>query len=185
MSSPPAEPTPQEKVLKRVLIVSLLDGWSVIAFAAFGILLTLLFGDLSGMAVGVMIAFAGVIEIRGRNKLKRRNPDGMKLLVRSQLFLLAVILAYCASRLGSFDGDSAMGNLTPDMEAMLKEGGLDKADILPMVRTMFFVLYGGLAVGTCLFQGGMALYYRRRIIPVTAALTVSMPPPYSSPPPAP
>lgn len=172
MISPAPELTPQEKTLKRVLLISLIDGWSIIAFAAFGTLLTLLFGDYSGLAVGVLIAIAGAMEIRGRNKLRRRNPDGMKLLVRSQFFLLAVILVYCTSRLGSFDGESAMGNLTPDMEEALKESGLARADILPMVRTIFFVLYGGVAIGTIIFQGGMSLYYRRKTAQVTAALSV-------------
>lgn len=171
MISPALELTPPEKTLKRVLLISLIDGWSIIAFAAFGTLLTLLFGDYAGLAVGILIAIAGAMEIRGRNKLKRRNPDGMKLLVRSQLFLLTVILVYCTSRLGSFDSESAMGNLTPDMEAMLKEAGLDKAEILPMVRTIFFVLYGGVAIGTVIFQGGMTLYYRSKSAQITAAFT--------------
>jgi len=171
MLSDPREPTPQEKALKRVLFISLLDGWSVIAFAAIGTLITLIFGDLSGVAVGVLIAVAGTMELRGRKKLQRRNPEGMTLLVRSQMFLLAVILVYCASRLGSFDEGSVMGNLTPDMEAMLKEGGLEKADILPLVRTAFFATYGGVAIATILFQGGMALYYRRKTSLIAAALS--------------
>ena len=53
------------------------------------------------------------MEIRGHKLLKRRNPDGMKSLVRSQMFLLAVILVYCATRLGSFDDNTVMGNPNP------------------------------------------------------------------------
>lgn len=164
------EPTPQEKTLKRVLTISRVNGWSVIVFATLGTLITLVIGDPSGVAVGVLIGLAGWMEVRGNQALRRRNPAGMKLLVRSQLFLLAVILVYCASRLGSFDDATAMGNLTPDMEIILQEAGLQKADILPLVRMTFFALYGGLALGTLIYQGGMALYYRRRIRPVTEAL---------------
>jgi hypothetical protein len=163
-------PTPQEKALRRVLTVSRLDGWSVIVIAALGTLLTLAFGDLLGCFVGVMIAAAGGLELRGRRKLERRDAAGMKMLVRSQMFLLTVILVYCASRLGSFDADSAMGNLTPDMEAMLKEAGIVKADILPMVRLAFFGTYGTVALVSLLFQGGMAFFYRRKTPLVTAAL---------------
>jgi hypothetical protein len=165
-----AEPTKQEKTLKRVLTVSRLNGWSVVVFAVLGTLITLAMGDFSGIVVGLLIGLGGWMEIRGHNQLKRRNPDGMKLLVRSQMFLLAVILVYCASRLGSFDNGSVMGNLTPDMEAMLKESGIEKADVLPLVRMAFFAGYGGFALATLLYQGGMALYYRSRIQVVTEAL---------------
>ena len=177
MISPAPELTPQEKTLKRILLISLIDGWSILAFAAIGTLIALFLGDYSGVAVGGLIAIAGGMEIRGRKQLKRRNPDGMKLLVRAQMFFLAVILVYCASRLGSFDGESAMGNLTPDLEAALKESGLAKADILPLLRTMFFVLYAGVALGTVIFQGGLALYYRSKIAHVTTALTKPPHPP--------
>jgi hypothetical protein len=94
----------------------------------------------------------------------------MKLLVRSQTLLLSVILIYCVTRLGSFDADTAMGNMTPDMAASLKEIGLERGDILSMVRTTFFVTYIAVAVVTVLYQGGMALYYRRKTALVTEAL---------------
>lgn len=167
------EPTKQDKALKRVLTISRLNGWSVVVFAAIGTLITLVIGDFSGMAIGVLIGVAGWMEIRGHKKLTRRDPEGMKLLVRSQLFLLAVILVYCAGRLGSFDDGTVMASLTPDMEALLKEAGINKTDILPLVRTAFFAGYGGFALATLLYQGGMALYYRGKTLAVTEALTAA------------
>jgi len=165
------EPTPAEKTLKRVLAVSRFNGWSVIIFASLGILLTLLLGDWLGTIIGGLAAVSGWMEVRGHKKLRQRDPDGMKWLVRSQLLLLSVILVYCASRLGSFDADTAMGNLTPDMEAVLKESGLERGDILPMVRMAFFATYLTVTVVTLIYQGGMALYYRSRTRFVTEALT--------------
>jgi hypothetical protein len=165
-----AEPTKSEKALKRVLRISRLNGWSVIIIAALGVLVTLAMGDLSGMVVGVLIAVAGWMEIRGHKLLKKRNPDGMKALVRSQMFLLAIILVYCASRLGSFDDGAVMANLTPDMESLLKEAGISKADVLPLVRTAFFAGYGSFALVTLFYQGGMALYYRAKTPLVIEAL---------------
>jgi len=169
-------PTPQENALKRVLAVSRLNGWSVIVIATLGTLLTLVLGDLLGTVISLLAVASGWMEIRGNRKLRRRDPEGMKWLVRSQMFLLAVVLAYCASRLGSFDADTAMGNLTPDMEAILKEAGIEKGDILPMVRMAFLTTYLAVAVTCLIYQGGMALYYRRKTRLVTEAL--------SSPPPA-
>lgn len=166
-----AEPTPPQKALKRVLAVSAFDGWSVIAIAGLGTLLSLAFGDYSSVLVGLLVLAAGVMELRGRRQLRRRDPDGMRLLVRAQLFLLSVILVYCASRLGSYDQESMLGNLTPDMKALLKESGVDVADIVPLVQMVFFVTYGLVALLSLLFQGGLILFYRRKAPLVTAALT--------------
>lgn len=172
-------PTPPQKVLQRVLFVAGFDGWSVIVVAGLGSLLTVLLGDWGGLAVGALVLAAGVIELRGRRRLQRRDPAGMKLLLRAQLMLLAVILTYCASRLVSFDAESAMANLTPDMEAILRENGLQRADILPMVRLGFYLTYGTVAVVSLLFQGGLAFYYHRKSAAVNAAL--AEPPPVNTP----
>lgn len=168
------EPTPEEKTYRRVLFVAGFDGWSVVIVAGLGMLLSLLFGSLNGIFVGLLLIGAGAMELHGRRLLRRRNAAGMRWLVRAQLFLLSVILVYCASRLGSFDAETAMGNLTPDMEAALTEAGLAKADILPLVQTAFVATYAILALLTLIFQGGLALYYRSRTDRVAAHLT---PPP--------
>lgn len=147
--------------------------------AALGSLLTLLLGDLGGLLVGLLVAAAGVIELRGRRRLQQGDSGGMQALVRAQLLLLTVILVYCASRLGSFDGETVMSNLTPEMEAVLKENGLQRSDILPLVRTVFYATYGLVAFLSLLFQGGLALYYRAKTALVTEALTE---PPLVNPP---
>jgi len=165
------EPTKAEKTLARVLKISGVEGWSIIILAGLGCLISLALGDYSGVGIGLLIASAGGMELRGRKLLRRRDPSGMKTLARSQLFLLGVVLVYCATRLGSFDDATVMGNLTPDMETALKELGIQKSDILPLVRLTFFATYGGLALGTLLYQGGMAIYYRAKTPLVTEALT--------------
>ena len=176
-----AEPTPDEKAYRRVMAIAAFDGWSVVGVAAAGTLLSLAFGDLGGMVTGLLVAGAGGMELHGRKRLKRRDAGGMRWLVRAQLFLLTVILVYCVSRLASFDAESAMGNLTPDMAAMLKESGLEQADILPLVHTAFLALYGSVAAVSILYQGGLALYYRSRVARVTAAMAAppSVPRPQS------
>jgi len=170
-------PTPQENALKNVLKISRLNGWSVVVVAALSILLTLALGDLLGSAIGLLAMVSGWMEVRGGRKLKQRDPAGMTWLVRSQLFLLTIILVYCASRLGSFDAETVLGNLTPDMESILQDSGIQRADILPLVHKAFLALYLSVAFVTILYQGGMALYYRRKTTLVTEALnTVFVPP---------
>jgi hypothetical protein len=166
----PPGPTPEVKVLTRVLLISAIDGWSVVALSVLGTLLALVLGDLSSVVVSLLIGATGVLELRGRQQLVRRNPGGMRLLVRAQMLLLLVILVYCVSRLASFDEGTVLGNLTPEMEAVLKENGLERGDILPAVQMMFYIGYGAVAFVSILFQGGLTLYYRSRTASVSAAL---------------
>ena len=56
------------------------------------------------------------------------------------------------------------------METILKESGIEKADVLPLVKLTFFIGYGGFALATLIYQGGMALYYRAKTPLVTEAL---------------
>lgn len=165
------EPKFQEKALKRVVAVSRVNGWSIFVVAVLGTLLALLLGDLVSVFVGALVAAAGGMEIRGNKRLRRRDPDGMKLLVRSQLFLMSVILVYCATRLGSFDAETVMAGVTPDMEAILKDAGIERADILSPVRSVFYAIYLTLAVTCLIYQGGMALYYRARTNRVRESLS--------------
>ncbi len=163
--------SPAEISLQRVLTVSRLNGWSVIVLSALGSLLVLAIGDLLSTLIGLLVLAAGLLEVHGHRQLQQRDPAGLTLLVRSQLFLLAVMLVYCAGRLGSFDADTALASLTPDMEVILAEAGLDKSSLLPLVRTAFFALYSAVAAITLIYQGGLALFYRSKIKPVTEALT--------------
>ncbi len=184
-------PTPPEKALKRVLLISRLDGWSIVVIAGLSLLLTLVLGELLGLGLSLLVLVAGIMELRGRRALKRRDPDGMKLLVRAQMFLLTVILVYCARCLGSFDAGYLQEQLIPEMrqnlllfginfDEVLKEADLTVAEIVPLVRMMFVVLYGTLAFVSILFQGGLALYYRSKTGLVTEALAAPpVPPPHS------
>jgi len=162
--------SPEEKVYRRVLFIAALDGWSVIGAAGLGTLVTLVFGDLGGSFVGLLVAGAGAMELHGRRQLRRRDAGGMRWLVRAQTFLLGVILIYCVSRLGSFDPETAMANLTPDMEVALREAGLTRADIQPLVHATFVATYATVAALTLIVQGGLTLYYRSRTPRVTAFL---------------
>ncbi len=166
-----SQPTPSEKALKRVIGISRLNGWCVTLVAGLGTPIALLLGDWLSAGLGLLVAGFGALEVHGNRLLKKHDPEGMKWLVRSQMLLLALILAYCASRLGSFDGESAMANLTPDMEAVLNEAGLSRADILPLVHRMFIVIYVAVALASLVYQGGLALYYRSKTRLVTKALT--------------
>lgn len=177
-------PTPAEKTLKRVLVIAAFDGWSLIIVAGLSLLLTLLLVEPVGIVLSLLVLTAGMIEFRGRRALKNSDAEtGMKLLVRSQLFLLAVILIYCARSIGSFDADYVKEQVIPAVSDMyqsllginlaeyLQQAGLTVADLVPLAHKAFLILYGSVAFISTLYQGGMAWYYRSRTRLVTEALT--------------
>jgi hypothetical protein len=173
------QPTPAQKALQRVIGLSKLNGWSVVVVAGLGGLIALAMGDWLSCGLGLLVGGFGAMEVKGNRLLRQRDAEGMKWLIRSQMLLLALILAYCASRLGSFDAENMMSNLTPDMEAALKEAGIARADIVPLVHRMFLALYLSVALASLLYQGGLALYYRGKTRLVAEALS-GLPPALSA-----
>jgi hypothetical protein len=152
---------PPEEVLRRVLKTSRLNGWSVAIFAGLCSLVSAAFGDPVGASIGLLVALGGLLEVRGHRLLQRRDADGLRWLVRSQLMVLGVIWTYAVTRLMSFDEGLVRELVTPDMRATLNELGVSMEDILPLVRRFFYLLYGSVMAATLIYQGGLALYYRR------------------------
>jgi hypothetical protein len=182
MAAPPPL-TPPQKALKRVLTISALDSRGLIAIAGLSLVISLLMGELLGVAISALVLWAGIMEMRGRRALKRRDAEtGMKLLIRAQLFLLAVILVYCARCLGSFDPDYLKEQVVPTLNQFmmtfmdmtlaefLQTSGLTVEELIVRAHQAFLILYGAVAVISIFFQGGLALYYRRRVALVTEAL---------------
>ena len=165
----PVSLTP-EKALAGVRKLSRINGWSVVIFAGLGMFLTLLLGDWLGLAIGLLVMGAGAMEVHGNRRLGRGDLDGMKWLVRSQVFLLGFVLVYAISRLASFDSESALANLTPEMVGALQEMQIDPRDLLPLIKLSFWGGYGAVIVVTIGYQGGLSLFYRGRIPLVTEAL---------------
>ncbi len=154
-------PLPEE-TLRRVLRVARFNGLSVVIIAGLGAGLSLVCGDYVGAAAGLVAAGGGWLELSGRQALRRGDAGGLRRLERAQGVVLGAILAYALTRLASFDAETAMGGLTPDLRSQLAEAGVDLAAILPLVRLMFYATYGLVALVTLVYQGGMVWYYRRQ-----------------------
>lgn len=112
-------------------------------------------------------AGAGAAERHGAALLRGANPEGVRWLVGSQLYLLLVIDAYAVLRVLQYDPAliqhtmQAMLDL-PMMRTQMDESGMTEADLLGFVRLTYFLVYAVLAVVTLIYQGGLALYYHRR-----------------------
>ncbi|MCF7686823.1 MAG: hypothetical protein K9M98_09620 [Cephaloticoccus sp.] len=167
-------------VRRRVLRISKMNGWSVAIIAGLGALISLLFGDPIGLGVGLLVMLGGITELRGHQRLLRHDINGIRLLVRAQLIVLGVVWVYAISRLGSFDADFALSNQTPEMRQILTEAGVDTAELITLIRLVFYVLYSSVMAVTLIYQGGLALYYHRRTAAVQEAITNPIVPPVVS-----
>ena len=157
--------SPQER-LRRLLRVAKADGLSVLIVAGGFGLLSAAFGDLSGAGVGFVVALAGAIELRGASLLRSGKLVGLRWLVGSQAYLLAVIFAYAAYRLANLAHDP----IARAINRALLTAGADP-DLLPFEpREIMKATYVVLVAATLLYQGGMILYYIRRRTAVALAL---------------
>jgi hypothetical protein len=174
-------PRSPEDVLRRVIRLSRLNGWSVALFAGVCTLVSLALVDPIGISVCLLVALGGALEVRGQRMLTRRDADGMRWLVRSQFVVLGVIWTYAATRLASFDAGYLQEQVIPNARELLSalgmnfdlvlgQAGLDSNTVVPFVRLMFVTLYGSLMLVTLIYQGGLALYYRHRTAAVEEAL---------------
>ena len=175
------QPSPAD-TLRRVIKVARLDGLSIFVVSGGFALITMVFGDVVGTSVGLLVAAAGWSEWHGAKLLQRGRARGINWLVRSQCCLLGIILLYVMRQLISYDTDletvrshiQEVSQLTGmNIQALLESTGLTIEDTQRLVQRTFYAIYGTVGLVTFFYQGGLALYYRRRIAAVHAALDVT------------
>ena len=156
-----------QNTLGKVLRVASVDSLSVLVIAGCALALCLLAGYwmeclFCGGALG-----AGALEWRGRRRLASAVAGGFRMLIISQLLLLAVIVVYAVWRLFTLDAGELL-----DLLRRYPLAGRFLADypqprlIKPVLEVSLNLTYGLLIVLSMLFQGGLAVYYalaRRRL----------------------
>jgi hypothetical protein len=178
MQKPP--PLPAE-VLARVLRTSAIDGFTLVFIAGGFGLVSFAFADWVGAWVGGLAAGAGLVELRGRQKLRAGDVLGVHWLVRSQLILLTVILCYVAYQLRNFDPQALLAKLEESLASAQRSFGLEvtslatsygltEKEFLALVRTITHLAYLAVGLASILCQGGLAVYYQRREPVVAKAL---------------
>jgi hypothetical protein len=164
MQQPPLLP---EEILHRVLRVARLDGRSVLLVAGLFALAAAASGDYMGAIIGLLIAGAGAIELHGEGLLRQADLRGVNWLVTSQVYLMAVIIGYCAMRLMHPVITPIPDSLRPMLEMSAQQLQMTTDEYIHLVYRLTFRLF---AVITFFYQGGMALYYSRRREPIARAL---------------
>jgi hypothetical protein len=153
---PPLLPS---EILRRLLRVARFDGMSVLGVAGAFALISAASRDVSGAVIGLMVAAAGAIELHGVTLLRGGRGAGMRWLVGSQLYLLAVMLGYSALRLSNPDIASIRPIVNADLAEQIQAAGMSVDQfLLEFLR----LVYVAVAAASLLYQGGMTIYYLRR-----------------------
>jgi hypothetical protein len=160
------EPSPAD-TLRKVIKVARINGMVVVfPVACLCTLGAAVLGDWKSTIFGLLIAASGWSEWHGAKLLKRGEARGIDWLVRSQLYLLGLILLYSLWQMARYNPAVVRSLITPSVARMYEDAGVDIQDV---VRIAYYALYGTLALSTLFYQGGLALFYRRRAAAVRAA----------------
>ena len=143
--------------IRRAAGVATFNGWTVGAFAAFSLLIGLF--SLTSLLIGAALAVVAWNEFAGAKMLRRLDTRAPRRLALGQLGLCGVLITYALWSIYSFQTGPS------PYEAALAAGGQATAivgSIEQFQKTITFAVYGGLIVGSILFQGGTAWYYFSR-----------------------
>lgn len=162
-------PLPHE-TLDRVCRLARFEGRSLLVLAGLFSLLAAYQRDGIGAVAGCLAAAVGVIELNGVNRLRQASVSGLSWIIGSQIALLLTVLAYAILRATTFDPDTVARLITTETRAEFAELGLREDQILPMLEKSYVGVYVTVALVSVVYQGGMALYYRRRRDAVRRAL---------------
>ena len=153
-----------EKTRTWLLRLSKMNGTSVASIAGLFTVGALIWWDPIGLIVGLGVTSAGLMELLGRHYLKSRHPDARRWLPLSQLWLLVCVLAYAAFRLLDFNWQEPLRSLSGEeaMQLMILTGfhGESLGQVIALMYGLVYVLVAAL---TLIFQGGLCIYYWRRL----------------------
>ncbi|MCY2926051.1 MAG: hypothetical protein NT031_11535 [Planctomycetota bacterium] len=129
------------------------------------VLTTLLSFDWVSLVTSLGVCAVGVVESIAAGRLKRGQPQAIRLLCLNQLCFLGLIVAYCVIQIATFStAKTRDALLSPEFRSAL--GGMpdmQKSIMDPIERLaplVIYALYGGTIVLSALIQGNLARSYR-------------------------
>lgn len=125
-------------------------------YAVFGVLTALLsLDDITGLALGLVLLGVGLWERHHASRMLAGEVDAPDRLAQGEFVLMIAICLYAALKLTVLRTSGA------DLEAQLGAGASDFG-IAGLTDSLTTLTYSVVIAVTLLYQGGMALYFRRR-----------------------
>jgi hypothetical protein len=158
--TPPSLPGP---ATRRVLAVSLINGWSVAGFAALCALAALLNEELVAAGWGMIALSAGLMELHGHFRLKAGARGGPGWMIAAQFWLMAAIYAYAWLRWRDFEAHSFWDSLPAlaqnEVTRQLTAAGLGEEEREPFLAYLNAAICLSLVLTSLVYQGGLVLFY--------------------------
>jgi hypothetical protein len=149
-----AQATQRARKIQKAARVAGFNGWTIGFFAGITILLAL--RSPPALVLGIGMAFIARNEFRGRDRLRRFEPEGAVLLGRNQLGFMVAIVLYCLWSIAKArTGTSPDAEEVSELLAMLGESE-------DLVQTLTLIVYTAVIGATVVFQGLNAWYYFAR-----------------------
>ena len=152
--------------IRRAVGVAMFNGWTIGLFAALSLVIGLF--SLTSLLIGMALGVVAYNELNGAKMLRRLDTRAPGRLALGQLGLCGVLIAYALWSIYSLQTGPS------PYEAALAAGGQATAivgSIEQFEKMITFAVYGGLIVGSLLFQGGTAWYYFSRAKHIRAYAT--------------
>ncbi len=150
----------KEKILKRVLNICRLNGYSIIIFAGLCCLICIFIGSWSGVIIGIAVAASGYMELTGGKRLKDNIPDAGKWFIASQLWLMGLLISYAVYKLLSFDPSQVSVLLSPEIKTLIEtQLNLTAEAFTEMIVGIYNLIYISIIAATTIYQGGLCYYY--------------------------
>ncbi len=166
-------PLPEE-TFARVLRLASFDGRVLVALAGTFAIFSAIDHQAAPTVAAVLAVGMGLTELHGTNRLRAGFIDGINWIVGSQVGLMLTLFLYAGWRIAEFDVQAFINTLPPDvlatMEAQLRSQGVSVDELPKHLLVLNILLFGLLAVVAFFYQGGMALYYRRKRAAIATVL---------------
>jgi len=150
--------------LRRLLFVSGMNGWSVAVMTFVFTIGSLVFGEWIGVLTSLAAFASGVIELKGRSYLKTNLAQAKQYLICSQIWLFTVIFVYSVYQLISFQLPPDVQSLPPELQEALRQLMPNSIDTFgTLVKQIVQFTYLTVIGVSFLYQGGLALFYKRSV----------------------
>jgi hypothetical protein len=142
--------------ISRAVAIAKMDGWTIGIFGGLTLFGGVVSWDIIGIIFGAGLCFMSYFELKGAKRLKKLDPDAVKLLGVNQISLGSLLVMYGAwMMMLTLTGHSELGGLlgtSPEASKFVKVIGIG--------------VYGTVMGIGISVQGSMALYYfsRRKFI---------------------
>jgi len=177
---PPKPPPLPEAVYQRVMTVAKVEGYSILIVAGFSAFMAAGGGNVFTAIAACLAAGTGAMEIHGAQQLARGDETAVRWLVRAQLLLMAIILAYVFWQLAHFS-EAVVREWLPEFRRLTDEISAQRnienpyarftdTQLVHLARVLHTTLYCVVGIVTCVYQGLMARYYHRRREVIAQAL---------------